>query len=1019
MASLIPSVCLSLAGSAWAAAAAAAGGTPAPPPADYQHAVESFNREDYEAAAALLAKIPESGNPKERADVLNLRGAISLHQHHFETARACFAQARVLDPSLWAAGFNEAEANFQEKNYREARRQFSALLESTPASAHAQEYGLVQYKALLSGVLAGDGKPAQTFLTGHGKDAQPPASYYFLHAALEYRQAHQHEAGQWLAQASAKYPYAAEQVYAETFSQLGWSVPRTERASAVAETNGSVVPLGDGQGKASAVYSGMGAQTAAAAQKLPPATLAVVQLIPGHHGADVKPTPPPKMSDDERPAFRFGGPLSIPLPAEEPAVQNLPPAPADDLRTEPGVEGGMLVGGGLPPASTLARHRSHASPSPSTPAASPDATASGDASPAAGDTAAASASPSPGASPDASASQTASAAPAQPAFVQKYEAAYVKFIQKDYAGAKALLDEADAIQANQPSSISLRGQIFKHYYEEAYVAYLKADYTGALGELDLAEGVQPSQPDAANLRGLVYSRQHNYEQAESMFKKAITSDPTFWAAKFNLAELPFNYRNYTSARARFEDLFSQTDPVKQPREAELTQFKVFLTLLLEGKEAAARSFMEHFTYSGSTPARYFCQSALDFYHGDVDKAMGWLDSAKKEYPAQLVSIFIESFYRVGWMTDPTAHPEVANSAVGTTTPAPAAAPSASPALAAASSSPAPPASIAKASPAASASPAIVAKATPAASASPAIVAKVTPAASASPAIVAKTTPAASASPTAVAKATPAASASPAVIAKATPAASASPAPTAVVLAAASPTPGVPMKPTAAFAPTVIPVKPLVLPSASPAPTAMALASPLPSAPAKVVALATPAGTPGKPASFPSASPAASVAAFATPAATPVKVIVAATTPAPTAQPSAAAVAVVKATPAPAFLAASATPAPTAAVAAKPTATVALPALVAAASATPAPTESMESPSESAAPETAAETPAAESSSSGDGLRILIVLIVIGQMVMAWWKALSDLKRRRSRGPGGPAGSPRSKAVERDKVDAPR
>ena len=71
----------------------------------------------------------------------------------------------------------------------------------------------------------------------------------------------------------------------------------------------------------------------------------------------------------------------------------------------------------------------------------------------------------------------------------------------------------------------------------------------------LADGVEGNQPDAANLRGLVFSRLHNYEQAESMFKKAIQTDGTFWAAKFNLAELPFNYRNYTSARARFEDLF--------------------------------------------------------------------------------------------------------------------------------------------------------------------------------------------------------------------------------------------------------------------------------------------------------------------------------------------------------------------------------------------------------------------------------------------------------------------------------
>ncbi|MGD4031212.1 tetratricopeptide repeat protein, partial [Xanthomonas citri pv. citri] len=158
--------------------------------------------------------------------------------------------------------------------------------------------------------------------------------------------------------------------------------------------------------------------------------------------------------------------------------------------------------------------------------------------------------------------------------VQKYEAAYVKYLEKDFPAAKTLLDEADVIQPGQKSSTDLRDLIFKGYYEGAYVSFRKGDYPTALEQLTNADGVKPNNPDAFNLRGLVFSRQRNYEQAEASFRKASQLDPTFYAAKFNYAELPFNYRNYTVARTRFEELFGQTDPVKQPVEAEITQFKV-------------------------------------------------------------------------------------------------------------------------------------------------------------------------------------------------------------------------------------------------------------------------------------------------------------------------------------------------------------------------------------------------------------------------------------------------------------
>ena len=193
-----------------------------------------LNRRDYDAAAALLDKVPDDGNPKDRADVLNLRGAVYLHQKHFEQARQFFSHARELDPGLWAASFNEAEVYFQQKSYGESRREFAELLAQTPQASHPSEWALVEYKTLLSSLLGGNDKPVHAYLAAHAKDGQPPASYFFLNAALEYRQSHQREAGQWLGKAGAVYSSGQEQVYAEPFAQLGWPTPHVDHAAALA-----------------------------------------------------------------------------------------------------------------------------------------------------------------------------------------------------------------------------------------------------------------------------------------------------------------------------------------------------------------------------------------------------------------------------------------------------------------------------------------------------------------------------------------------------------------------------------------------------------------------------------------------------------------------------------------------------------------------------------------------------------------------------------------------------------------
>ena len=654
--------CLSL----WTAVGAFAATQPeAVPPSAYREALESFHQQNYERALSLTGRPPENASSRERADALNLRGAVFLRQGRYDQARAAFGEAARLDPKLWAARFNEAEVSFRQKRYAASREQFDTLLDRTSRFWHPEEHRFLEYKLLLADLCGGQEQPALDFIAAHRADPAPPLGWYYLNAALEERRDHPQKADEWLAQADAKHLDDSREVYAESFARLGWSGERstspdrlatgsTRRANRRAPESTEVATLVRG-----AVLLPRGSRDSAvgetSSRPTGPATVAMVQLLGGTNasvdGKDRDPATDPRTqalpdgwaADADAPSFRYDHP---PAPADHLPAADLPPAhpslfPAGD-NAAPADRGTRGTAGVL---AKPRRARSTPTPTPE-PSETPD-TQSANASPAA------TASPTP--APTATSSPDASpAASPSPEFLQKYEAAYVAFLKKDYPTTISLLDDADKIQPKQPQSATLRGQAFKQEYEGAYLAFRRSDYPGALTLLDQADAAKPNYPDAVNLRGLVYSKQHEYDQAEKMFRKAVELDPTLWAAKFNYAELPFNRGDYTTARARFEDLLGETDTTKLPREAELAQYKVFLTLLLEGKTDQARSFMDHFNFSGATPAKYFCNAAMQFRAGSTDKAMGWINSAKKEYPAQLVTIFVESFYRLGWMTDPNA-----------------------------------------------------------------------------------------------------------------------------------------------------------------------------------------------------------------------------------------------------------------------------------------------------------------------------------------------------------------------------
>ena len=198
-------------------------------------------------------------------------------------------------------------------------------------------------------------------------------------------------------------------------------------------------------------------------------------------------------------------------------------------------------------------------------------------------------------------------------------------------------------------------------FEQAQQALRQRDFVTARKLVDEADQAQPNQPATLNLRGEILMEQKQFGEAEAAFKKAAKLDPKFREAQYNLAQIPFKNKDYAKARERLEALLERTPGGDKNQAAELMKFKIYMTLLLEGKESRAQAMMEKFQFTGDTPALYYAQAAWEFKHSNPEKAADWTASAKKIYSPALNSVFAEAFYDVGWMQtpEPGSAPEAA------------------------------------------------------------------------------------------------------------------------------------------------------------------------------------------------------------------------------------------------------------------------------------------------------------------------------------------------------------------------
>src|SRR6266481_2102807 len=194
--------------------------------------------------------------------------------------------------------------------------------------------------------------------------------------------------------------------------------------------------------------------------------------------------------------------------------------------------------------------------------------------------------------------------------------------------------------------------IARSKFEQSQQALRQRDLAAALKLVDDADKADPNQPATLNLRGEILMQEQKFEDAEAAFKKSAKLDPKLREAQYNLAQVPFKKKDYAKARERFEALYKRTPGGDKNQAAELIKFRIYLTLLLEGKESRAHAMMEEFQFTGDTPALYYAQAAWEFKHNNPEKAADWTGSANKIYSPALNSVFADGFYDVGWMQRP-------------------------------------------------------------------------------------------------------------------------------------------------------------------------------------------------------------------------------------------------------------------------------------------------------------------------------------------------------------------------------
>ncbi len=196
-----------------------------------------------------------------------------------------------------------------------------------------------------------------------------------------------------------------------------------------------------------------------------------------------------------------------------------------------------------------------------------------------------------------------------------------------------------------PASQTLSPEYMK-LLRDAGREFQRRNFDATLKILDQADAITLDTPVALNFRGAVYTEKKDYSQADELFKRALASAPTYFAAQFNRGEVLFLQKKYPEARDHFIKMLETF------KGNELLEYKVSLSYLVEDNVAAATEWCDKIKFPSDSPAYYFAHAALDFKAGRKAEGIEWIASAERIFGPENILLFLESLADLGYVERP-------------------------------------------------------------------------------------------------------------------------------------------------------------------------------------------------------------------------------------------------------------------------------------------------------------------------------------------------------------------------------
>lgn len=153
--------------------------------------------------------------------VKNLRGVTLMRLGEYRLAEKALQKARELDPHFWEARFNLAEAAFLQKNWAVARDRFEALLKEGEEQTKGATGDLIKFKIALTYLLQKKERQAAE-IADQLKDSSISPAYYCTETALAFHHGDETGARVNLRAAEKGFPAQQNQLFFESFYELGW-----------------------------------------------------------------------------------------------------------------------------------------------------------------------------------------------------------------------------------------------------------------------------------------------------------------------------------------------------------------------------------------------------------------------------------------------------------------------------------------------------------------------------------------------------------------------------------------------------------------------------------------------------------------------------------------------------------------------------------------------------------------------------------------------------------------------------